>query len=134
MAFKQGVSGNPRGRPKDRTPATVVRKAIADNAPHIVQTLIDLALQGDVQAARCLLDKICPSLKATAPTVTLPDSSGLPLAQQGDTIIQAAMTGDIAPDIAAQLLSALGSQAKLIETTVIEERLANLERILETRQ
>lgn len=134
MAFKQGVSGNPKGRPKDRTPAAAIRQAIVNDAPRIVQTLIDLALQGDVQAARCLLDKICPSLKATAPAVTLPDSSGLPLAQQGATVIQAVLSGDIPVDLASQLIGALAAQAKIVEAQELEARLTNLENILGDRK
>lgn len=125
--FQPGASGNPAGRPKDKTPATAIRKAIADNAPRIVQTLIDLALQGDVQAARCLLDKICPSLKATAPAVTLPDASGKTLSEQGACVISGALSGVIAPDVSSQLLSALASQAKLIETAELIERIEKLE-------
>jgi len=31
--FKPGQSGSPAGRPKDKTPATLLRKAIADDMP-----------------------------------------------------------------------------------------------------
>lgn len=125
--FQPGTSGNAAGRPKNRTPAVLIRQAIANDAPRIVQTLIDLALQGDVAAARCLLDKICPSLKPTAPAVTLPDSDGLPLAQQGACVISAALAGDIAPDIAGQLLAALSSQARIVEVTDLLNRVEALE-------
>lgn len=134
MTFKAGESGNPSGRPKDKTPATAIRKAISDNSTRIVQVLIDLALQGDVSAARALLDRVCPVLKAVTPHVELVDANGKGLAEQGAAVISAAMTGQVSPDVASQLLSALASQAKLIETTVIAERLTNLEKILETRQ
>lgn len=132
--FQPGTSGNTAGRPKNKTPATAIRKAIADNSTRIVQTLIELALEGDVQAARCLLDKICPSLKATAPAVELPDASGKGLSEQGAAVISAAMMGDIAPDVAGQLLSALASQAKLVEVSELEKRIESIEHILGSRR
>lgn len=133
MTFKAGESGNPSGRPKDRTPATAIRQAIVNDAPRIVQTLIDLALQGDVQAARCLIDKICPSLKAVAPVVTIPDSSGMSLAQRGDTIIQAVLNGSVAPDVGVMLLNGLAAQGRIIEVQELEARLTHLESIMEKR-
>jgi hypothetical protein len=34
--FKPGVSGNPKGKPKDKTPATLLRKSIAEAMPEII--------------------------------------------------------------------------------------------------
>ncbi len=61
--FKPGQSGNPAGRPKDKTPATLWRKSIVADMPEIIKTLVNLAKGGDVQAAKVLLDRICPPLK-----------------------------------------------------------------------
>ena len=55
--FKPGVSGNPKGKPKDKTPATLLRKSIAEAMPEIILTLIEQAKNGDVAAAKCLLDR-----------------------------------------------------------------------------
>jgi len=56
--FKPGQSGNPAGRPKDKTPATLLRKAIVDDMPEIVSKLVELAKQGDIQVAKILMDRI----------------------------------------------------------------------------
>lgn len=64
-----------------------------------------------------------PALKPaeqTAP-ITLPDGS---LSDQGRAVLIAAGSGTLAPGQAAQLLSSLGSLAKLIETDELERRIA----------
>ena len=39
--FQPGVSGNPKGKPKDKTPATLLRKAIIDDMPEIILKLVE---------------------------------------------------------------------------------------------
>lgn len=39
--FKPGQSGNPNGRQKDKTPATILRKSIiTEDMPEIIKTLV----------------------------------------------------------------------------------------------
>ena len=70
--FKPGQSGNPNGRPKDKTPAALLRKSIIGDIPAIINTLVELAKGGDVQAAKVLLDRVCPTLKPQAMPISLP--------------------------------------------------------------
>ena len=53
--FKPGQSGNPNGRPKNKTPATLIRKSIADDLPDIIKALIAKTKEGDVPALKCCL-------------------------------------------------------------------------------
>jgi len=69
--FKPGQSGNLKGRPKDKTLATQLRKAIVDDMPDIVSKLVELAKGGDMQAAKLLLDRVCPTLKPQAMLETM---------------------------------------------------------------
>ena len=59
-------------------------------------------------------------------TINLPVNGTL--AEQGGEIIRATLSGQIPPDIGAQLISALASQGKLIELQELTERIENLER------
>jgi hypothetical protein len=123
--FKPGVSGNPKGRPKDKTPATLLRKSIADDMSDIINTLVSLAKSGDVAAAKVLLDRICPPLKPQAMPISLPVNGSL--AEQGNEIIRATMTGHIPPDIGCQLITALSNQGKLVEVEDLTKRVEALE-------
>jgi len=123
--FKPGQSGNPKGRPKDKTPATKLRKSIVDDMPGIIDSLITLAKGGDVQAAKVLLDRVCPPLKPQAMPICLPVNGSL--AEQGNEIIRAIMGGLIPSDIGSQLIAALSSQSKIIETEELTKRIEALE-------
>ena len=123
--FKAGISGNPKGRPKDKTPATLLRKSIADDMPEIILKLVEQAKNGDTAAAKILLDRCCPALKPQALAINLPINGNL--AEQGNEIIRATLSGNIPPDIGAQLITALASQGKLIELQELTERIEILE-------
>ena len=123
--FKAGISGNPKGRPKDKTPATLLRKSIIDDMPEIILKLVEQAKNGDTAAAKILLDRCCPALKPQAMNITLPINGNL--AEQGGEIIRATLSGNIPPDIGAQLITALASQGKLIELQELTERIEILE-------
>jgi len=107
--FKPGQSGNPAGRPRDKTPATLLRKSIVDDMPEIIRTLVDLAKGGNVQAAKILLDRICPSLKPQAMPISLPVNGSL--VEQGGEIIKATMSGQIPPDIGVAVNYRLGESS-----------------------
>ena len=123
--FEPGKSGNPKGRTAGKTPSTMLRKSIADDMPEIIMTLVSLAKGGDVQAARVLLDKVCPSLKPQALPISLPEKNTL--AEQGNEIIRATVTGEVPPDIGAMLITALANQSRVIEIDDVLKRLEVLE-------
>jgi hypothetical protein len=130
--FQPGVSGNPKGKPKDKTPATLLRKSIIDDMPEIILKLVEQAKNGDTTAAKILLDRCCPTLKPQALAISLPINGSL--AEQGGEIIRATLSGHIPPDIGAQLISALASQGKLIELQELTLRLDNIEKKLTHEQ
>ena len=123
--FKAGISGNPKGRPKDKTPATLLRKSIVDDMPEIILKLVEQAKNGDTAAAKILLDRCCPILKPQAMAINLPVNGSL--AEQGGEIIRATLSGNIPPDIGAQIITALANQGKLIELQELTERIEILE-------
>jgi len=124
--FQKGISGNPKGRPKNKTPATLLRKSIAEAMPEIILTLIQQAKDGDTAAAKVLLDRVCPALKPQAMPVSLPVNGSL--TEQGGEIIKATMAGQIPPDIGSQLITALAAQSKIIEIDELTQRIEALER------
>jgi hypothetical protein len=130
--FEKGMSGNPKGRTPAHITATKVRKSLADDLPDIMNKLVELAKQGDTTAIRLILDRVCPALKPQAVPISLPVSNSL--AEQGNEIIKATMSGKISPDIGSQLITALSNQGKLIELQELADRLARIEKQLQDRQ
>lgn len=126
MPFKPGQSGNPKGRPRgNRNALTALRKAIADAIPEIIETVVSQAKAGDVTAAKLLIDRVCPPLKAQAVPIALPANGTL--TDQGAEVIRATMNGQISPDIGSQLIAALASQSKIVEIDELTRRIEALE-------
>ncbi len=123
--FEKGVSGNPKGRTPAHITANKVRKGLADDLPDILNKLVELAKQGDTTAIKLILDRVCPAIKPQALPVNLPIFESL--AEQGNEIIKATMTGKIPPDIGSQLITALANQAKIIEIDELTKRIEALE-------
>ncbi len=126
MGFRKGTSGNPAGRKPGQTAGVKLRAAIEQAAPEIIQTLIQQANGGDVQAAKVLLDRICPTLKPVSPNITLAvDTSDL--LKAGAAVVSAATNGELSVEVGSTLMSMLAQQTKLIETQEILTRLEALE-------
>jgi len=130
--FRAGKSGNPSGRPK--TKSARVRVILAEHEEDIVKVVLDAALAGDLQAAKLVLDRISPPLKAQAAPVLLdlprPDNATGTAA----AIIRAAANGELPPDIAAQLVAAVGTLARIIEIDELKDRLESLERAIKAQK
>ena len=122
--FKKGQSGNPAGRPKGSRDKRLA--LMLSNEKALQRKLVKMALGGDVAAMRIIADRLWTRLRPEAvPVRVTTPSSGL--AQQGAAIIDAALSGQLTPDVLRDLLSALANQARLIEFTEIEARLQALE-------
>lgn len=129
MAYQKGESGNPAGRPRGSETASKIRAQIDSALPDILNSVIENARNGDMAAAKLLIDRVCPTLKPQALIINLPTDGTL--VEQGNSIIQAALSGQVPPDVGSQLITALSHQGKLIELQELRERLVRLEKLLE---
>lgn len=125
--WKPGESGNPNGRTPGSGEVAKLRASIAEHLPEIITRLVTQARAGDAQAARLLLERVLPPMKATEQPVelTLPPDAGL--TAQGVAIVQAVADGKLAPGQGAQLLTGLGSLARIREIDELEKRISLLE-------
>ncbi|MCB1984484.1 MAG: hypothetical protein H6936_03205 [Burkholderiales bacterium] len=125
--WKKGESGNPNGRKPGASKVAELRDSIARHVPEIISQMVNKAKEGDVQAAKLLLERVIPPLKSMEQSVSLTLPENATLSEQGQTIIQSVATGVLTPDQGQALLSGLGSQARLIEITELEARITALE-------
>ena|ERR1700686_1515985 len=129
MTFQAGESGNPNGRPKgSRNRSTsVLRALIGNEAEDVIRVLVEAARNGNVSAAKVLLDRILPPARAGTGDVELPLPSEQPLTAAADALIRAVSNGELAPSDAALIGTVLKTRAELTDLAELERRLANLE-------
>jgi uncharacterized protein DUF5681 len=124
--FAPGKSGNPSGRKPGSGVVAKLRASIADHVPEIIAKLVEQAKTGDTAAARLLLERAVPPMRSAEEAVALPEPAGS-LSDQGRAILAVAARGELSPSQVAQVLTGLGSLAKLIETDELARRIAALE-------
>jgi hypothetical protein len=130
--FPKGTSGNPRGRPRSSL-AGRVRERVGEHVDELVDILLAKAREGDIQAARTLLERVAPALKAEESTVPLRLPADADLATAGRAVLAQAAAGELAPGQAGTLLSGLGTLAKVIEVDELLRRVERLEGLADAR-
>jgi hypothetical protein len=130
--WQPGQSGNPKGRPPGSGEIGQLRAAIAATVPDILATLTELARNGDVQAARLLIERVLPPVRASELGVEI-ELEGGALADQARQVMAAVGRGDIPPMVAASLISALTDVSRLVEADELRQRVERLEAMAEGR-
>lgn len=127
--FKPGQSGNPAGKPPGtKNRATVLAQALFDGeAETLTRKIIELAKNGDMQALKVCVDRLCPPMKAQAAPVQVEIPKTDNISDIANAFIKAAADGRLPPDVAAQLVSAVGTLARVVEVDELKERQAALE-------
>lgn len=134
--FRPGQSGNPMGKP----PGTLNRSTQAVQAllegetEALTRKAIELALQGDMVALRLCLDRIAPPPKPAARPIMLDGPMPNSLTGIARELVAGAAQGNIPPDIAATLISAIANVAKVEEMEQLKARMESLERALKGRK
>lgn len=111
--FMPGRSGNPKGRPT--TESAIIRKQLAINYEDIINTIRSAALGGDMQACKLILERICPPLKPQAAPIVIKLPRDGDLTQIAKAFVKASAEGHISPEVAAQMISAIGQLARITE-------------------
>ena len=125
--WKPGQSGNPKGKTPGSGELQRLRASIAADIPDILAGLVTAAKAGDVQAARLILERVLPPVKAIEQTQELDFPKGGTFTAQGRAVLSAVAAGEIAPGQGAQLLAAIGSLARVTEVDELTARITKLE-------
>ncbi len=125
--WKAGQSGNPRGRRPGTGETAKLRAAIAARVPELLAAMLERALDGDVGAARLLLERVVAPLKAAEAAEPL-HLAGATLTEKGAAVLAAVANGALAPGQGAALLAGLGALARVREIDELAARITALEK------
>ena len=128
--WKPGQSGNPKGRPRgSRNRVTLVAlAAMEEGAEAIARKVVDMAKQGDMSAARLVLERLVPPAKERPIFLALPDTgTANGIADAQNAILQAVAAGDLLPGEGATMVGIVEARRKAVETLELEQRITALE-------
>ena len=130
MVWKKGQSGNPTGKPAGvRNKATVMVQSIMERgAKEITDAVVGLAKEGDLSAARLVLERLLPPVKERPISLALPgtDTAG-GIAEAQQAILQAVAAGDLLLGEGTALAGIVEARRKAVETLQLEQRITALE-------
>lgn len=131
--FKKGKSGNPHGKPKgSRHKASLLAEKLFENDIEIVcSQIVQQAKEGNLMAAKIILDRILPARKDRLININLP------LVKNSDDAIEALRlichavgNGEITPLEGESLSKMIEIQIKGLELNDYEIRLQNISEVV----
>ena len=121
--YKQGTTGNPRGRPRKAWGQSQKLRELIDT-PKLLRQIEKQAFEGDVAAQKLLLDRVLPPLRNEAKTLKLTPAQRR---KAVESIQQQMLNGEIAPDNAGTAFEAMDKANQLTRLAELEARLKSLE-------
>jgi thioredoxin-like negative regulator of GroEL len=112
-----------------RNKATLaIEKLLEGEAEGITRKAIDMALEGNVQAMKLVMDRIAPPPKTRKIELSLPETvDAVGVSEAQSTVLRAVAAGDITPDEGATLSGMLEARRRAVETQELEKRINALE-------
>lgn len=133
--YKKGCSGNPNGKPKGaRNKSTLAAEALLEGSlEKICKKVEEEALNGNMQAAKMILERFLPPRKDRAIEIALPSINTFDdVLNAIGFIVNAAGQGKITPSEGELLARTVESYAKALETFEFESRLKIVEETLKS--
>ncbi len=127
MTWKRGESGNPGGRPVS-THTAELRALLRRAAPAVAVRVLKAALEdGDMAAARLILERVMPVARSAPVDV---DLSGGSFRERMTAVLEGMTAQRLTLEEGTRLLDALAKAAATEELALLEERIS----AIETRQ
>ena len=116
------------GRKKGSGQAAHYRAMLEPYAEELIQRVVNMAKEGDMAALKLCLDRLCAPLRPTDRHITINGLDGCSeLSGKGEMILTSVGSGDITPAEAQSQMAAISSQARIIETDELSQRIEALE-------
>lgn len=125
--FAKGSSGNPRGRPP--TLSSELRERLNKATPEILEKVVEKALNGDLVAAKIILDRTAPIPKQSSASVSISElaQAGTTLTDKAGAILSSVASGECPADVGAVLMQSVTALGRIIEVDELERRIEALE-------
>lgn len=124
--FRPGNPGKPKGAKHRAT--QLAEEILKGGIEDVAKVVVERARDGDLVAARIVLDRILPPAKERPVLLALPDiASTEGVAEAQRCIVEAAASGEITPSEASTLSAIVEARRKALETQELETRIAALE-------
>ena len=95
----------------------------------VVAALVEKAQEGDTAAAALLFSRTLPPMRPMSDSPEVP-LSGSTLDERAEAVTSAALSGQISPTGATELMGLLTQQARIHEVSELAERLERIENAL----
>jgi Family of unknown function (DUF5681) len=128
--FKKGQSGNPKGKPKGaKNKSTLAAESLlASSLETVCRRIEEEAVNGNMQAAKMILERFLPPRKDRLIKINLPEiKTYRDILSASNSIILAVGQGIISPSEGEALSRAITSHAQILEANELEQRLEALE-------
>jgi hypothetical protein len=125
--FRKGQSGNPAGKPKGARHKTklLAERLMQDDAENIVNAVLTAARNGDMTAAKIILDRLVPVRRAVS--FDLPKiECKADVVPANAAILAAVADGDLTPGDAAEISKLVKGFVRTLEISALEAGLAAL--------
>ena len=128
--WKPGQSGNPAGRKKGmrRRITVAAERLMEDDAENVVRSVLAAARDGDMAAAKLVLERIVPLRRGRPVEVALPPiQSPADLTAATAAVVAAVGSGELTPEEGQAVGALLEAHTRALETAELERRVAALE-------
>ena len=134
--YRKGCSGNPNGKPKGaRNKSTLAAEALLEGSlERICKKVEEEALNGNMQAAKMILERFLPPRKDRCIEIDIPSIDTFEdVLNAVGFIVNAVGKGKITPSEGELLARTVESYSKALEIYQFESRLKSLEENLKSR-
>lgn len=139
MPFEPGVTGNKFGRPRNTGHRQkLFNDLVLPYKEKLINQAIEMALNGNEAILKVFLIQLLPTKPSDEPiAIPLPDGNftqAATLLQSGAEIIKAISNNSLTPEQGRSMLDVLSAQRKNIEAGSLEERINEIEFLLNLRK
>jgi len=125
----KGRTNNPAGRPQGIGVVAKLRREMLGEGKvtQLVEKVYQLAIAGDMTAARLLLDRVLPALRTQAAPVHVQLDPAATLTAKATALLQAAADGELPSCVASELIRSIAAVTGIEQADELRHRLNQLE-------